>query len=155
MFYRCTGDFAYGDIQITFRSDFFLFFFFMNFSRNFGVFPFQATVRGNSSHRTSQSKAKSVMLAQPRAKTRIKTILLRISKLCQLRTASNKLLHVIAQISHTATAILCQLNINFYKKGFFSPCILTNDKTVNAGSNSESEKPNLVKVDGHRRVAHL
>lgn len=131
----------------------------MNFIRNFGVFPFQATVRGNSSHRTSQSKAKSVMLAQPRAKTRIKTILLRISKLCQLRTASNKLLHVIAQISHTATVILCQLNINFYKKCFFFPPLYfklrTNDKTVNAGSISESEKPNLVKVDGHRRVAHL
>lgn len=34
----------------------------MNFSRNFGVFPFQATVRGNSTHHTSQSKANYVML---------------------------------------------------------------------------------------------
>lgn len=36
---------------------------------------------------------------------------------------------------------------------FFLWC--RNDKTVNVGSILESEKPNLVKVDGHWRVAHL
>lgn len=91
---------------------------FINFSRNFWVFPFQAK---KLIQPYLAIKSKICHVGWARAKTHIKTILLRISKLCQLRTASNEPLHVIAQISQTATVMICQLNTNFKKKSFFSP----------------------------------
>lgn len=81
---QCLACAAYGDVGITSQS--------LNELRSkiWGVSLSDHSPRTPNQHLVT--KKKSVMLAEARAKTHIKTILRCISKLCQLRTASNEAL---------------------------------------------------------------
>lgn len=87
------------------------------------------------------------MLAQPRAETHIKMILRCISKLCQLRTTSNKALsrHGSDITDHNYDALSTKYELieggSFFWIVLFTNLQIRNDKSVNVGCIRSRESP--------------